>query len=37
MNWTKIGHIFSPKENFNWMDSYASQVCPIEFKDFIRI
>ena len=37
MNWLKIGQIFSPKDNFNWMSNYAAQVCSIEFKDFIRI
>ena len=37
MNWIKTNQIFSPKENYNWMDSYAAQVCPIEFEDFIRI
>ncbi len=37
MNWLKIGQIFSPKENYDWMYNYAAQVCPIEFENFIRI
>jgi hypothetical protein len=37
MNWKKIGQIFSPKGESNWMNCYASQVCPIEFNNFIRV
>ena len=37
MNWLKIEQVFVPKENYDWMNSYAAQVCPIEFQNFIRI
>jgi hypothetical protein len=37
MNWSKIGQIFSPKGDIDWMNHYAAQVCPIEFGDFIRV
>jgi predicted GH43/DUF377 family glycosyl hydrolase len=37
MNWIKQGHIFSPNGEFDWMQHYAAQVCPVEFKDFIRV
>lgn len=37
MNWIKQGHIFSPKNEYDWMQHYAAQVCSIEFDDFIRI
>lgn len=37
MNWIKQGHIYSPKGEYNWMQHYAAQVCPIEFDNFIRV
>lgn len=36
-NWVRKGKIFSPTGNYPWMNSYASQVCAMEFDDFIRI
>lgn len=37
MNWVKQGHIFTPNGEPDWMHHYASQVCPVEFNNFIRI
>lgn len=37
MNWKKIKQIFSPNNTNEWMYHYASQVCPIEIDNIIRI
>lgn len=37
MDWIKKGHVFSANKHYGWMYHYASQVSPIEFKDFIRV
>ena len=35
--WQKQGLIFSPKGNFDWMNSHAQCPYTVLFNDFIRI